>query len=96
MSSFAVEGLWKKSLRQIGLLGLCFTDSKEAILNEDSNLKMEKIGEAPYDHPSTVLKHLKVIKVFQKQGHCVFHELRPRYLQKMFLTCGMHLQRQKR
>ena len=68
----------------------------EEILDEDRSQMLAKLGETLHIEESTVSKRLKVLGMIQKQGHWVPYELKPRDIERRFVTCELLLQRKKR
>ena len=68
----------------------------EDILDEDRSQMLAELGKTIQINESTVSKHLKVLGMIQKQGHWVSYELKPRDVERRFVTCELLLQRHKR
>ena len=68
----------------------------EEILYEDRSRTLAELGKTLQVDESTVSKRLKVLGMIQKQGHWVPYELKPRDVERCFVTCELLLQRQKR
>lgn len=74
-----------------------FEDEKlEELLDQDRCQTLAELGKTLQVDESTVSKRLKVLGMIQKQGHWVPYELKPRDVERRFLTCKLLLQRQKR
>ena len=67
----------------------------EEILDEDQSHTLAELGKT-LQVESTVSKRLKVLGMIQKQRHWVPYELKPRDVERRFVTCELLLQRQKR
>ena len=65
-------------------------------LDEVRSQTLAKPGKILQVDESTVSKRLKVLGMIQKQGHWVPYELKPRGLERHFVTCELLLQGQKR
>ena len=57
---------------------------------------LAELGKTLQVDESTVSKRLKVLVMIQKQGNWVPYELKPRDVERHFVTCELLLQRQKR
>lgn len=68
----------------------------EEILDADRSQTLAELGKTLQVDESTVSKRLKVLGMIQKQGHWVPYELKPRDVERRFVTCELLLQRQKR
>lgn len=68
----------------------------EELLNEDSCQTLTELAKSLRVDDTTVSKRLKALGMIQKQGHWVPYELKPRDVERRFLTCQLLLQRQKR
>lgn len=68
----------------------------EELLDQDRCQTLAELGKTLQVDESTVSKRLKVLGMIQKQGHWVPYELKPRDVERRFLTCELLLQRQKR
>lgn len=74
-----------------------FEDAElEAILDEDPCQTQEELADALGVDHSTVSKRLKAMGMISKQGNWVPYELKPRDVERRFLTCELLLARQKR
>lgn len=74
-----------------------FEDEKlEELLDQDRRQTLAELGKTLQVDESTVSKRLKALGMIQKQGHWVPYELKPRDVERRFLTCELLLQRQKR
>ena len=63
----------------------------EEILDEDRFQTLAELGKTLQVDESTVSKRLKVIGIIQKQGHWVPFELKPRDVERRFVTCELLL-----
>ena len=68
----------------------------EEILDEDRPQTLPELGKTLEVDESIVSKRLKVLGMIKKQGHWVPYELKPRDVERRFVTCELLLQRQKR
>lgn len=68
----------------------------EELLNEDPCQTLAELAKSLRVDDTTVSKRLKALGMIQKQGHWVPYELKPRDVERRFLTCELLLQRQKR
>ncbi|KAG5325764.1 MOS1T transposase, partial [Pseudoatta argentina] len=68
----------------------------EQLLDEDPSQTLPELGKILQVDESTVSKRLKGLGMIQKQGHWVPYELKPRDVERLFGTCELLLQRQKR
>lgn len=74
-----------------------FRDAElEAILDTDPCQTQEELAEALGVDRSTVSKRLKTLGMISKQGNWVPYQLKPRDVERRFLTCELLLARQKR
>ncbi|GBP19498.1 Mariner Mos1 transposase [Eumeta japonica] len=74
-----------------------FEDEKlEELLNQNRSQTLTELGKMLGEDESTVSKCVKVLEIIQKQGNWVLYELKPRDVERRFLTCELLLQRQKR
>ena len=67
----------------------------EEILDEDRSQMLAVLGKTLHVDQSTVSKRLKVLRTIQEQGHWFLYELKPRDVERRFVTCELLLQRQK-
>ena len=67
----------------------------EEILDEDRSQTLVELGRPLQVDESTVSKRLKMLGTIQKQGHWVPYELKPRDVERRFVTCELLLQQQK-
>lgn len=74
----------------------CKDEKLEELLDQDRCQTLAELGKTLQVDESTVSKRLKVLGMIQKQGHWVPYELKPRDVERRFLTCKLLLQRQKR
>ncbi|GBP68254.1 Mariner Mos1 transposase [Eumeta japonica] len=64
-----------------------FEDEKlKVLLDQDRCQTLTELGKTLQVHESTVSKRLKVLGMIQKQGHWVPYELKPRDVERGFLT----------
>ncbi|KAG5326614.1 MOS1T transposase, partial [Pseudoatta argentina] len=68
----------------------------QALLNENSCQTLKELSTSLEVDFSTIGKRLKSLDMIQKEGHWVPYELKPRDIERRFLTCKLLLQRQKR
>jgi len=68
----------------------------EALLEENSSQTLEELSTSLGVDLSTVGKRLKALGMIQKEGNWVPYELKPRDVERRFLTCELLLQRYKR
>lgn len=68
----------------------------EELLNQDSCQTLAELAKSLRVDDTTVSKRLKALGMIQKQGHWVPYELKPRDVERRFLTCELLLQRQRR
>lgn len=68
----------------------------QALLNENSCQTLKELSTSLEVDFSTIGKRLKSLGMIQKEGHWVPYELKPRDIERRFLTCELLLQRQKR
>ena len=68
----------------------------EEILDEDRSQTLAELGKTLQVDESAVSKRLKVLGMNQKQGHWMPYELKPRNVERHFVSCELLLQRQKR
>ncbi|GBP31266.1 Mariner Mos1 transposase [Eumeta japonica] len=74
-----------------------FEDEKlEELLDQEQCQTLTELGKTLQEDESTISKHLKVLGTIQMQGHCVPYELKPRDIERCFLTRELLLQWQKR
>ena len=62
---------------------------------ETDSSTLSELGKTLQVDESTVPKRLKVLGMIQKQGHWVSCDLKPRDVERRFITCELLLQRQK-
>lgn len=68
----------------------------ETLLEENSTQTLEELSTSLGVDFSTVGKRLKALRMIQKEGHWIPYELKPRDVERRFLTCELLLQRYKR
>ena len=68
----------------------------EEIIDEDRSQTLAEFGNALQVDESTVSKRFKVLEMIKKRGHWVPFELKPRNVERRFITCELLLQRQER
>lgn len=68
----------------------------EALLDEDSCQSQDELANSLRVDRTTISKRLSDLDMIQKQGHWVTYALKPRDVERRFLTCELLLQRHKR